>query len=173
MARMILAGLSEEKRDQMTRLLVSSGFSVHRSCSSGSSLRRAIADSEDCIVIFLGLLPDCKPDELIWDYGDRVQVLLVARPEILNDCESPEIFHLALPTTGQAVVGAVEMLDQLQRRQMPKRRGSDRETVEAAKKLLMEQMRITEPEAHRMIQKYAMDHGIRMIDYAGQILGRK
>ena len=77
MARMIIAGASETNRDQMSRLLASSGFSVFRSCASGSTLRRTISESEDCIVILLGRLPDCKADELVWDYGERVQVLLI------------------------------------------------------------------------------------------------
>ena len=66
MARMIIAGVSETSRDQMTRLLASSGYSVYRCCSSGSSLRRALAESEDSILIYLGLFPDCRPEELVW-----------------------------------------------------------------------------------------------------------
>ena len=59
---MIIAGVSETSRDQMTRLLASSGYSVYRCCTSGSSLRRALAESEDSILIYLGLLPDCRPE---------------------------------------------------------------------------------------------------------------
>ena len=105
MARMIIAGVSEANREQMSRLLASSGFSVFRSCASGSTLRRTISESEDCIVIMMGQMPDCKADELVWDYGDRIQLLLIARPPVLEACEAPEIFRLALPTTSQAVEG--------------------------------------------------------------------
>ena len=170
MARMIIAGTSEEKRGQMARLLASSGYTVHRSCESGSALRRAIAESEDCLVIMMGLLPDCRPDDLVWDYGDRVQILLIARQETLENLEAPEIFHLTIPTTGHAILGAVEMLQQMRGRRMPKRRGPEKETVEQAKELLMLRHGITEPEAHRMMQKYAMDHGMRMTDCAARIL---
>ena len=34
----------------------------------------------------------------------------------------------------------------------------------------MKQQGITEPEAHRALQQYAMNHGIKMADYAAQIL---
>ena len=170
MARMIIAGASETSREQMSKLLASSGSSVYRCCSSGSSLRRALSESEDSIVIYLGQLPDCKPDDLVWDYGDRVQILLIARPEILEDCESREVFKLAIPTTGRAVLGALEMLNQLHGMRAPKRMGAERQVVEQAKEILMRQKGLTEPEAHHMLQKYAMDHGMKMADYAADIV---
>ena len=170
MARMIIAGASEENRDQMTRLLASSGFSVFRTCASGSTLRRTIAESEDCIVIMMGQLPDCKADELVWDYGDRVQILLIARPSVLDDCESREIFKLAIPTSGRSILGALEMLNQLHAMRAPKRMGTERQVVEQAKEILMRQRGLSEPEAHHLLQKYAMDHGMKMADYAADIV---
>ena len=170
MARMIIAGASETSRDQMTRLLASSGFSVFRVCASGSILRRTISESEDCIVIMMGQLPDCKADELVWDYGDRVQILLIARPEVLDDCESREIFKLAIPTSGRSITGALEMLNQLHAMRAPKRMGAERQVVEQAKEILMRQRGLTEPEAHHLLQKYAMDHGMKMSDYAADIV---
>jgi len=167
---MIIAGASETSRDQMTRLLASSGFSVFRVCASGSILRRTISESEDCIVIMMGQLPDCKADELVWDYGDRVQILLIARPEVLDDCESREIFKLAIPTSGRSITGALEMLNQLHAMRAPKRMGAERQVVEQAKEILMRQRGLTEPEAHHLLQKYAMDHGMKMSDYAADIV---
>ena len=170
MARMIIASASDANREQLSRLLASSGFSVYRCCSSAGSLRRALSESEDSIVIFLGLLPDCKPDDLVWDYGDRVQILLIAKPAQLEDVESKEIFRLQMPASGQAIVGALEMLSQLHRMRMPRRMGSERQIVEEAKKILMAQHGLSEPEAHHMLQKYAMDHGVKMADYAANII---
>ena len=172
MARMIIAGASETNRDQMSRLLASSGFSVFRSCASGSTLRRTISESEDCIVIMMGQLPDCKADELVWDYGDRVQILLIAKPEVLDDCESREIFKLAIPTSGRSITGALEMLNQLHAMRAPKRMGTERQVVEQAKEILMRQRGLSEPEAHHLLQKYAMDHGMKMADFAADIVRR-
>ena len=170
MARMIIAGASETNREQMSRLLASSGIAVHRSCGSGSALRRALSEGEDCIVVFLGSMQDCKPDDLVWDYGDRIQILLIAKPAILDDCESKEVFRLAVPTTGQAILGALEMLTQLHGMRAPKRMGTERQVVEKAKEILMKQRGITEPEAHHLLQKYAMDHSMKMTDYAADIV---
>ena len=77
---------------------------------------------------------------------------------------------MPMPVSGQSVLGAVEMLTQLHRMRMPRRTGESKETVEQAKKLLMQQQGLTEPEAHRALQQYAMNHGVKMADFAAQIL---
>ena len=70
------------------------------------------------------------------------------------------------------MLGALEMLNQLHQRKMPRRTGAEKELVEQAKQMLMKQLHITEPEAHHLMQKQAMDHGIKMTEYAEQIVKR-
>ncbi len=170
MARIVIASASEAMIEQLSRLLASSGHSLFRRCTSESELRRALDACEDGIVILAGLLPGIHIDDLVWDYGQQMQMLLIARPEIMNRVESEGIFRLSVPASGQAILGAVEMLTQLHGMRLPKRRGTQKETVEEAKALLMERDNITEAEAHRRIQQYAMNHGMKMYDYAVQIL---
>ena len=172
MARIISAGSTEQSREQLSRLLASSGHPVFRCCSNAGELRRVLNETEDGLLILAGRLPDCRPDDLVWDYGDRVHILLIAREPVLEECESPEIFRLALPVSGQTVIGSVEMLTQMHRMRMPRRMGTEKETVEQAKKILMKQLHITEPEAHHLLQKYAMDHGMKMADFAADIVRR-
>ncbi len=170
MARIVIASASEAMIEQLSRLLASSGHSLFRRCTSESELRRALDACEDGIVILAGLLPGIHIDDLVWDYGQQMQMLLIARPEIMNRVESEGIFRLPVPASGQAILGAVEMLTQLHGMRLPKRRGTQKETVEEAKALLMKRDNITEAEAHRRIQQYAMNHGMKMNDYAVQIL---
>ena len=170
MARIVIAGSSEQSRTQVSRLLASSGYPVFRICANAGELRRVLNETEDGVLILAGRLPDYSPDEVAWDYGDRVQILLIARTPVLEECESPEVFHLALPVSGQTVIGSVEMLTQLHQMRMPRRAGADRQLVEKAKRLMMRQEGLTEAEAHRMLQRYAMNHGMKMTDYAARIL---
>ena len=170
MPRIVIAAANEESSAHLSRLLSSSGFSVFRCCASGSELRRTINECEDGIVILLGNLPGCSPDELQWDYGGRIHILLIGKPALLESCESPEIFRMPLPLSGQALIGAMNMLAQLHQMSLPKRTGTEKQTVEQAKKLLMRQHGITEPEAHRALQQYAMRHGMKMSDYAAEII---
>ena len=166
MARIVIAGTSEASRTQLSRLLASSGYSIYRSCASGGELRRTLTECEDGIVIFSGM----QPDDITADFGSSFQFLLIGRPETLSACESPQVFKLAYPCSGSAVIGAVEMLAQLHYMRLPHRSGEDRQIVEQAKLLLMRTCDIDEPEAHRRMQQYAMRHGVKMTDYAQLLL---
>ncbi|MBQ6595874.1 MAG: ANTAR domain-containing protein [Clostridia bacterium] len=170
MARILIAGATAESRERLYRLLSSKGWSPFRCCASGSELRRAMNECEDGIVILAGAPSGVQAEELCWDYGERFRILLIARPEVLDACETADVFRLAVPTSGQAVLGAVEMLSQMISRQLPRRTGADRQLVDEAKRILMQRQSVTEAEAHRMMQQYAMDHGIRMTDYALRII---
>ncbi|MBR4457726.1 MAG: ANTAR domain-containing protein [Clostridia bacterium] len=170
MARIVIAGSSEQSRTQLARLLSSSGYPVYRLCSSASELRRVLNDCDDGVLILAGQMTDCSADELFWDYGEQVQILLIAKPPVLEACEEPGIFRLTLPTSQQAVLGAVEMLTQLHQMRLPKRASDERRAVEEAKRLLMRRDGLTEPQAHRMLQQFAMNHGLRMADCAAQII---
>ena len=103
----------------------------------------------------IGIIPDCKPDDLIWDYRDSVQILLIARQPVLDNIESPEIFRLTLPASGQAVIGAVEMLSQLHRMRLPRRTGGEsKDLVDRAKSVLMKQKGLLGTgSAHRTMQQ--------------------
>jgi len=169
-ARIIIAGSTEQSREQLSRLLASSGHPVFRICSNAGELRRVLNETEDGLLILAGRMADCRPDDLVWDYGDRVHILLIAREPVLEECESPEIFRLALPVSGQMVIGSVEMLTQMHRMRMPKRTGADKQIVEQAKELLMRRHGISEAEAHRTLQRFAMDHGMKMTEYAEKII---
>ena len=166
MARIVIAGTSETSRTQLSRLLASSGHSIFRLCASEGELRRTLTECEDGIVLLSGI----QPDELATDFGNSFQFLLIGRPETLNACESAQVFKLAYPCPGNAVLGAVEMLAQFHSMRMPHRQGRDKALVEDAKRLLMKQYEIGEPEAHRRMQQYAMRHNMKMTDYAAQLL---
>ncbi len=166
MSRIVIASASEASRNQLARLLASSGYAVFRLCGSEGELRRALAECEDGIVLVSGI----QPDDIAADFEGRFQFLLIGRPETLNACESPRVFKLAYPCPGSAVIGAVEMLSQLHSMRLPHRQGRDKALVEDAKRLLMQRYDIDEPEAHRRMQRHAMRHGLKMTDYAQLLL---
>ena len=170
MKRIVIAASTETSRENLTRILNRAGFQVFRSCASGGEVRRAVNQAGDCLVILYGALTDCLVDELAWDIQSDTQILLLARPELLVRCEHPRLFKLEAPCPGSALTAAVDMLTQMQKMQMPRRGGQEKETVENAKRLLMEQRGLTEPEAHRALQQYAMNHGMKMAEYAEEIL---
>ena len=170
MARIIISGSSETGRDQISRLLSASGHPVFQVCAGAWELRRVLNDCDDGLLVLAGPVPGCSVDELFWDYGRQVHILLIARPPVLESCEAEGVFRLALPCSQQAVAAAVEMLSQLHRMNLPRRTGADEQAVGAAKAFLMRRDGLTEPQAHRALQQYAMNRGLRMADVALQLL---
>ena len=170
MARIVIIGASESSRAQLSGLLVSSGYPVFRTCVSGSAVRRTLAECEDGIVILCGGMLGSLADALHADFQDRFRFLLIARPEALAACESPAIFRLAYPCSGNAVIGAVEMLTQLHTMQLPRRAQNDRTLIEQAKRLLMQREHLSEPEAHRCLQQWAMREHRKMTEVAEALL---
>ena len=166
MARIVIAGTLEASRTQLARLLASSGHAVFRLCASEGELRRTLTECEDGIGICSGM----QPGDITAEFGNSFQCLLIGRPETLSACESLQVFKLAYPCSGSAVIGAVEMLSQLHYMRLPHRSGEDRQIVEQAKRLLMRTWGIDEPEAHRRMQQYAMRHGVKMTEYALRII---
>ena len=166
MPRIIIAGASEASRTQLNRLLTASGFGVFRLCGSEGELRRTLTECEDGIVLVCAM----NPDDIAADFGDSFQFLMIGRPESISACESTQVFKLAYPCAGSAVIGAIEMLSQLHYMRLPHRRGRDKALVEDAKRLLMRRYQIDEPEAHRRMQQYAMRHNMKMTDYAAELL---
>ena len=49
---------------------------------------------------------------------------------------------------------------------------AQRETVERAKQRLMREQRLTEPEAHKRLQRMAMERGMKLLDVAAGILAK-
>lgn len=49
---------------------------------------------------------------------------------------------------------------------------AQRETVDRAKQRLMLQSRLTEPEAHRRLQRMAMEKGMKLLDVAAAVLSK-
>lgn len=170
MVRVIVASYAENSREQVSRLLASAGFGVFRCCASGGEVRRAVQESDGGVVVLVGQLRDCTTDSLAWDIREHTHVLFVARPEAHAQCEYPDLFRLTLPCSGHEIVGAVEMLIQLRQRQRSRRTGQDRALVDQAKAYLMKRDGLSEPEAHRRMQKFAMDHGVKMVDVAARLL---
>ncbi|MBQ9007831.1 MAG: ANTAR domain-containing protein [Clostridia bacterium] len=170
MARIVIIGASEASRTQLSRLLVSSGHPVFRTCASDSSIRRTLSECEDGIVILCGGIPGSLTDALQADFGGSFRFLLIARPEHLAACESQAVFKLSYPCSGSAVIGAVEMLSQLHTMHLPRRTAGDRALIDRAKCLLMERKGISEPEAHRQMQQHAMHHHMKMTEVAEALL---
>lgn len=170
MVKIIVAFATADKCTHFAGALEEAGYPVFRRCTSGSEVRRALNQYDDSIVVCPCRLSDCTADELAWDMGKKALMLVVGRPEQLENCEHPDVFRLKLPCSRGEISSAVSMLVQLHQMRLPRRTEDEKQVVDRAKQYLMEKYSMTEPEAHRHLQKGAMDKGMKLVDYAMMLM---
>ena len=180
----LLVSSSPKFNESMLALLPESRFYPVTAVSDVSSARRRLLESKYDRVIINAPLPD--------DFGTRLAlcicensgagVLLLVKAEHYPDINgrvSPfGVLALPKPASSQTVSQSLQLLcgTRERLRRMEQKTASIEEKMEEiriinrAKLLLMEQLKMTEKEAHRFIEKQAMDRCVTRITIAQSIL---
>lgn len=180
----LLASSSPEFSQSVPALLPESRFSPVAAVSGVSRARRLLLESKYDIVII-----DAPPEE---DFGvplalrvcesSGAGVLLLVDAERYPDVNgrvSPfGVLALPKPAAQETLSQALQLLcgTRERLRRMEQRTASMEEKIEEiriinrAKLLLMEQLKMTEKEAHRFIEKQAMDRCVKRVAIAQSIL---
>ena len=170
MARIIVAFPDPEAARKISAALEGAGYQIFRVCGTGNEVMRAFTLCQDGILICGTRFSDRTADSLAWDLGDQAVILVVARPDQLETCEHPKIFRRPLPVSRTELISAVDMLLQMHEHRMPRRDKEEKELIRRAKEKLRETQGLSEPEAHRLLQKAAMRRGLRLTQCAEKIL---
>lgn len=180
----LLVSSSPKFNESMLALLPESRFYPVAAVSDVSSARRRLLESKYDIVIINAPLPDDFGTRLALNICDNsgTAVLLFVKAEHYPDINgrvSPfGVLALPKPTTSRAVSQSLQLLcgTRERLRRMEQKTASIEEKMEEiriinrAKLLLMEQLKMTEKEAHRFIEKQAMDRCVTRITIAQSIL---
>lgn len=180
----LLVSSSLKFNESMLALLPESRFYPVAAVSDVSSARRRLLESKYDIVIINAPLPDDFGTRLALNICDNsgTAVLLFVKAEHYPDINgrvSPfGVLVLPKPATSQAVSQSLQLLcgTRERLRRMEQKTASIEEKMEEiriinrAKLLLMEQLKMTEKEAHRFIEKQAMDRCVTRITIAQSIL---
>ncbi len=180
----LLVSSSPKFNESMLALLPESRFYPIAAVSDVSSARRRLLENKYDIVIINAPLPDDFGTRLALNICDNsgTAVLLFVKAEHYPDINgrvSPfGVLVLPKPATSQAVSQSLQLLcgTRERLRRMEQKTASIEEKMEEiriinrAKLLLMEQLKMTEKEAHRFIEKQAMDRCVTRITIAQSIL---
>lgn len=174
MDRIVVAFSNENNRSRIAELLEVSNHAPKKLCRSGKEAIRSIREMGHGIVVCGYKLTDMTADDLAYDLGDSALVMVVAQPTMLDMCENTSLCKLPTPIKRAEFVTAIETLLELESRKLPvsknQRTEEEKELILEAKKILMEKCSMTEPEAHRFIQKKSMDSGFKLISTARIII---
>lgn len=180
----LLVSSSPKFNESMLALLPESRFYPVTAVSDVSSARRRLLESKYDIVIINAPLPDDFGTRLALNICDNsgTAVLLFVKAEHYPDINgrvSPfGVLVLPKPASSQTVSQSLQLLcgTRERLRRMEQKTASIEEKmgeiriINRAKLLLMEQLKMTEKEAHRFIEKQAMDRCVTRITIAQSIL---
>ena len=180
----LLVSSSPKFNESMLALLPESRFYPVAAVSDVSSARRRLLENQYDIVIINAPLPDDFGTRLALNICDNsgTAVLLLVKAEHYPDINgrvSPfGVLVLPKPASSQTVSQSLQLLcgTRERLRRMEQKTASIEEKMEEiriinrAKLLLMEQLKMTEKEAHRFIEKQAMDRCVTRITIAQSIL---
>lgn len=180
----LLVSSSPKFNESMLALLPESRFYPVAAVSDVSSARRRLLENKYDIVIINAPLPDDFGTRLALNICDNsgTAVLLFVKAEHYPDINgrvSPlGVLVLPKPASSQTVSQSLQLLcgTRERLRRMEQKTASIEEKMEEiriinrAKLLLMEQLKMTEKEAHRFIEKQAMDRCVTRITIAQSIL---
>lgn len=157
-------------------LLVRNGFHVDVVCTSGAFALEHAHSLSGGIVISGYKLPDMLYSELSESLPLQFELLLLASERVLSQCPD-EIMSISMPVKTVDFVNTLHMMFEAQYRRRRRQRTQpavrnveERKIIDNAKAILMERNHMTEDEAHRYIQKCAMDSGSKLIESAQMVL---
>ena len=170
MAKMMVAFADKQTARQIAQGLEAAGLPVFRTCATGNEVMRAFNLCEDGVLVCGTRFPDRTADQLAYDLGTRALLLAVGKAEQLENCEHPALYKLQAPFSMRELAASVQMLLQMHQKLLPHRMGDDKALIDRAKAALMRENGLTEPEAHKLLQKESMRSGETMLRCAQRIL---
>lgn len=167
----------QEIARNIRNLLVRSGFEVIGVCVTAAQVIQRMEGMEEGIVVCGYKYADMVYTELREYLSDGIQMVLIAsRAHLEEECDGENIHYLSMPLKAHSLVETMrEIVSRIshnssKKKHRPKPRTREElELLDGVKRLLMENNRISEEEAHRYIQKRSMDSGVSLIEMAKMI----
>ena len=176
MSGIIVVFPKNEDAKAIKNLLIHNGYDNVSCCTTGA---KAITKADvfgEGIIISGYRLSDMSYAEIFHNLEGRYEMLLIASREKLLETGTG-VAMLEMPIKVRDFLNSVEMMSNnlyersRRKRRKPGQRTREEQTViDQAKEVLMIKNNLSENEAHRYIQKSAMDSGRTMVETAESIL---
>ena len=163
----LVISANRDSAEKLSSFIYSNGFGHSRAVSSGAETRRIFEVAEPDVAIIAGNLPDEDGVSLALDlshFGSASIILTVSR-QIYDDTvytmKNTGVIVLAKPLERSAFLQTMNLVVTTRQNarevERLKKSMENRHLVEQAKWLLVQHEGLTEPQAHRQIQKESMD----------------
>ncbi len=178
MENIIVAFGKEDDAKNFKSILLRKGFSVAAVCTSGAQALSMMEDLGNGVVLCGYRLNDMIYSELSENLPSYFQMLLIASPtKVDGGSVSDNTVFLPTPLHTDELVSSLNIMlerNNIRRKKLKEakrnRTDEERETIRQAKALLMERHEMTEPQAHKYLQKCSMDSGTDIVETAEMII---
>lgn len=182
--RVLVASASDKMASVVKDVLPSPQYrDISYVSTMGDAKRMLVSQTYDILIINTPLKDDFGIQAAV-DIAEQHEtgILLLVKAEmyeqVSSQVEDYGIVTLARPTTRQSLYTSVKMLSAVQMKirklekemRRMKERMQEQQTIDRAKWLLVDQRKMSEPDAHRYIEKAAMDRCVKKIQIAEEIL---
>ena len=162
--------------DKLVGILAGAKIQAQAVCHSGEEAVLA-AGEDGALLLTTWRLSDMSGEELAQRVGERSDVLMIV-PQEYGAQSADNVLLLRNPINQDTLVQTVRAVAHCRMRMMALRERAqklsrtleERKVIERAKGRLMDQLHLSEAEAHYRMQKQSMDSGRRIIDVAQEIL---
>lgn len=176
----IIAFAKSEDAQNFKSILSRGGYDGMVTCSSGAQALSAMEDLGSGVVICGYRLSDMLYSELATDLPSFFRMLMIASPDKAPmDNDGDKIVYLPTPLKKADLFSTLNLMLEGVTRSRKKakekarkagRSEEEKKIIDQAKGILMERHHMTEPEAHRYLQKCAMDSGTDLKETAEMII---
>lgn len=177
MVNIIVAFSRPEDGRNIKNILVKNGFPVTAVCTSASQVLAQAGDLRSGIIVSGFRFGDMTCRQLGRQLPPEFDLLVIASPIKWSGENMGEIVCLPAPFKVCDLISTVRMIEGMQNGRLRQRRSqpagrSEEESriIGRAKAVLMERNRMTEPEAHKYLQKCSMDSGTGLVEAARMVL---
>ena len=171
----IVAFPKPEDSRAIRSLLSRNGFNVVANCTTGASAINRADDIGEGIIITGYKLPDMLYSDIVDNVGDNFEVILLASKSRLME-DNTGVATLEMPLKVRDLINSVEMMENQILAKRHKKIGKpgarspkDQAIINQAKEALITVQNLTEEQAHRYLQKNAMDSGCTMVGVAKMV----
>ena len=174
----IVAFAKSEDALNLKSILSRGGYDGVVTCTSGVQALSAMDDLGSGVIICGYRLSDMLYSELLDDLPAYFKMVMIASTNRAPmDAERDNFIYLPTPlqradlfSTLNLMMEGVRIAKKKAKERRMQRSEADKKVIEQAKALLMERHHMTEPEAHKYLQKCAMDSGTDMVETAEMII---
>lgn len=184
MVSALIISSSDKGKDILSDILKMSGFSSIDTASSGSEGRRVLMDNNFDLILINAPLFDEFGHDLALNITTNTSsgVILMVKRDMADDVSSKVedfgVFIVEKPLNKQLLYQAIKLVNKSTKSILKlkeenlklKNKISEIRIIDRAKCILIQYLNMTEPQAHRYIEKQAMDRRITKKDVAQNIL---